>query len=228
MATKKLSRKELLKGPDEFLTFSERAVIFVKEHSRQFQYVGIAVVVVLLAYLGINGYLKYVNKKGQQAYNRAYYTLIKDQDGDADQEALRKSQELFQAVIDDYGMSKVSRLASPEMANLKFREKKYDEAIAFYKAYLKEVPAGSPYEALGKLALSACHEEKGDFPAAVGLLKEIHSKSEDFFKEQAMLNLARLYTLLKEEAKSKAILGEFIGKYKDSSFMPLAKALLAR
>ena len=228
MATKKLSRKELLKAPDEFLTLSERAVIFFKEYSRQFQYVGIAVVVVILVYLGINGYLKYVNKKGQQAYNRAYYTLIKSLNGDADQKTLQESRDLFQTVIDDYGMSRVSRLASPEIANLKFREKKYDEAIALYQEYLKKVSSGSPYEALGKLALSACYEEKGDFTAAAGVLKEILSESGDFFKEQAMLSLARVYRLSNQLEKSRETLEEFLGKYKDSAFAPMAKAHLSR
>ncbi len=228
MAKKKLSRKELLKGPDEFLTVSERAVIFIREHLRQFQYVGVAIAALILIYLGINGYLRYINKKGQQAYNSAYYSLVKTLNEDADQEGLEKSRELFQKVIDDYGFSKVSRLAAPEIANIKFREKKYDEAIALYREYMKEVPEKSPYETLAKLALSACYEAKGEFSAAVDLLKEILSETGDFFKEQAMLALARVYRLSSQSEKSKEILQEFVGKYKDSPFAAVAKAHLSK
>lgn len=226
MVKKKLSRKELLKGPDEFLTVSERAVIFIREHSRQFQYAGVAVAAVILIYLGINGYMRYINNKGQQAYNTAYYTLIKTLNEGTDQEELKKSQELFQKVIDDYGLSKVSRLASPELANLKFREKKYDEAISLYNEYLKGVPEESPYEALAKLALSACYEEKGDFSAAVDILKEILSEAGDFFKEQAMFALARVYRLSNQPEKSRETLQEFVEKYKDSPIASVAKAHL--
>ena len=67
MAKKKVTRKELLKESDEFLTFSSRAIVFAREHSRHFQYVGIGIVVIILLYLGINTYLNYINKKGQAA-----------------------------------------------------------------------------------------------------------------------------------------------------------------
>ena len=225
---KKLTRKELLKGPDEFLTISERAVLFVREHTRHFQYVGLAIVVLVLLYLGGNGYLKYVNKKGQETYNQAYNALIQKVNDGTDQDALDKSEGLFQAVIDDYGLAKVSRLASPELAYLKFRDKKYDEAIPLYQTFMSDVPENSPYESLARLAIAACYEEKGDLAVAEQSLKEIISMEDDFIKEQAMLSLSRVYRLSEQKEKSKEVLNEFIEKYKDSSFAPLAQAYLAR
>lgn len=228
MAKKKISRKELLKGQDEFLTFSERSVIFIREHLKQFKALGIAVLAVILIYLGINGYLRYVNKKGQESYNMAYSALLQNMHEEADPEALKESQTILRQVMDEYGLAKVSRLAAPELAYLKFRDKAYDEAVSLYASFLKDVPKKSPYSSMTRLALAACYEEKGDLPKAAESLEEILASREDFFKEQAMLNLARVYTLQNDEGKSKAILGEFIEKFKDSSFLPLAKALLAK
>ena len=90
MAKKKVSRKELLKGPDEFLTVSARAVIYCKEHSRQFSYLGAAIVVGILIYLGINFYMNFINKKGQIAYNQAYYSLSKDVESKAEKDNLKE------------------------------------------------------------------------------------------------------------------------------------------
>ena len=53
MAKKRVTRKQLLKEPDEFLTLSGRAALFVREHSRQFKYLGGAIATALLIYLGI-------------------------------------------------------------------------------------------------------------------------------------------------------------------------------
>ena len=79
MAAKtKISRKELLKRQDDFLSFSEKAIIFAREHSRFFSYIGIALVVIVVIYLGVNSYSKYINKKGQEAYNIAYYSMLKN------------------------------------------------------------------------------------------------------------------------------------------------------
>jgi len=82
MAAKKVSRKELLKSPDEFMTFSSRAIAFFRDHSTQFSYVGVGILVLIVIYMGINTYMKYVNKKGQTAYNEAYYALKKNQNTD--------------------------------------------------------------------------------------------------------------------------------------------------
>ena len=228
MAKKKVSRKELLKKTDEFLSISARAVIFIKEHSRHFQYVGMGIVVVLLIYLGVSTYMGYMNRKAQDAYNTAYFAINKVMVPDASDEARKKSVELFQKVLDDYGLSKASRLVPLELAYLKFQEKKYDETISLYLQFLKNLPDDSPYRSMSWLALAACYEEKGDFTKAAEYLKKIESTGDDFFKDQAMLNLARVYRLSGEKEKSMETLGEFEKKFKDSPFLPLARAHLKK
>ncbi|MBW2205252.1 MAG: hypothetical protein JRF52_14625, partial [Deltaproteobacteria bacterium] len=48
---KKLTRKELLKETDEFLTLSNRAVMFFNAHLRGLKYCGIAIAVIVAGYL---------------------------------------------------------------------------------------------------------------------------------------------------------------------------------
>ena len=226
MAKEKLTRKELLKGPDEFLTVSGRAILYVKEHTKPFKVAGYIVVGAALVYLGVNTYLNYANRKGQEAYDAAYYEVVKIKEIKADDEAVKKSEELFKKVIADHGVSKASRLAPPQIAHLKFHEKKYDEAIQLYQAYLKEVPENTVYHSLALLALAASYEGQGDFGKAIEALQKILSSSEPSFKEQATLKLARVYGLSKQTAKAKETLKEFIEKYKNSPFLSMAKARL--
>jgi outer membrane protein assembly factor BamD (BamD/ComL family) len=226
MAKKRVTRKQLLKEPDEFLTFSGRAALFVREHSRQFKYLGGAIATALLIYLGINTVMGYINKKGQNVYNMAYYILAQDMDLNLQSEDLKQSVDLFQKVIDNYGFSKVSRLALPELAYLKMAEKKYDEAIPLYQEFLGKVPNNIPYQSLTRMALAACYEAKGEFERAIETLRQITAGPDDLFKEQAMLSLARVYRLAHQEDKSKEILKEFVEKFKTSPFLPIAKAHL--
>ncbi|MBW2046728.1 MAG: tetratricopeptide repeat protein [Deltaproteobacteria bacterium] len=195
MAKKKVTRKELLKGPDEFLTFSARAAIFLKAHSTQLSYAGIAVVVGILVYMGVSAYLNRINTKGLEAYNVAYSAFLDNMDKKADQKSLEKTEKLFEKVVQQYGRSKVSRLVAPQVAYIKYREKKYDEAITLQKA--------------------------------VEILNIVVSDEDGFFKEQAMLALARIYPLLNQKEKAVKVLKEFVSKYKASPFLPLAKAHLA-
>jgi len=226
MVKEKMTRKELLKGSDEFLTVSGRAILYVKEHAKPFKVAGYVLVGAALVYLGVNYYLNYADRKGQEAYDAAYYEVIKLKEIKADDEALKKSEELFKKVITDHGLSKASRLAPTQVAHLKFLEKKYDEAITLYQAFLKEVPENTVYRSLALLALAASYEGQGDFGKAIEALQKILSSSENSFKEQATLNLARVYGLSNQPEKAKETLKEFIEKYKNSPFLSMAKARL--
>ena len=225
MAKEKVSRKELLKKPDEFITFSSRAIAYVNEHSRLFRYIGIVIACLVLIFLGINYYVKYIQKKGQESYSMAYHLIVKNMGLEKNQEELKKSEELFEEVIDKYDISKAARLALPEIAYLKFLQKKYDEAISRYQEFLKK-SHGEPYQSLARIALSVCYEEKGDFKNAISTLERIRSGPDDFFKEQAMLSMARIYRLQGDQNRSNEILTEFTEKFKNSPFLPIAEAYL--
>jgi outer membrane protein assembly factor BamD (BamD/ComL family) len=226
MAKKKVSRKELLKKPDEFLTFSSKALNAISAYQNQLRVVGVALAVVVVGYLAVHTYLRHINKKGQDAYNTACYALAENMKPGADPENLNGSVELFEKVKDQYGLSKAARLALPHIAYLKFLEKEYDEAIALQQEFLDDVSGKTQYESLSRLALAACHEAKGDVKAAIETLSPVLDRPYAPFKEAAMLSLARLYRLDNEPERAKEILKEFVEEYKDSPFLPMAKARL--
>ena len=226
MTKKRVTRKKLLKDTDEFMTLSAKVANFVREHAQKFQYAGIGIVVIILIYLGINTYLDYVNKKGQVAFNTAVVTFSEEMKTFDTKKTLKGAEEDFKKVEDKYGLSKVSRLVPPELAYIKYLEKKYDEAIPLYQAYLKDLKEGSPYQSLARLALAACYEEKGELDKAAEVLNKVLAAPKDTFKEQAMLSLARVYRLKGKTQESVKILKAFLEKYKSSPFVPLAKAHL--
>ncbi len=226
MAKKKTSRKALLKEPDEFLSFSTRAVNFFNAHLRAIQYIGYAVGIIVLAYLAGYAYLRSVNKNAQHAYNIAHYTFSKSLKEGLTSEKLRESEALFKTVVDEYGLSKVARLALPNVAYAKFIEKKYDEAIELYKKFLGKVSGNERYESLAHLAIAGCYEAKGDLQGAVESLGPVVDRPDDPFREIAMFNLARLYRLSSRHEKEKEILNRFVQEYGSSPFAPMAKARL--
>ena len=223
---KKTTRKELLKGTDEFLTLSSKAFNFITTHLRELKYAGFAIAIIVVAYLGVTTYLRYVNKNGQNAYNTAYQTLTKEMKPDANPDNLRKSEELFNKVTDDYGLSKVARLALPQIAYLKFLDKKYDEAIVLYRKFLDKVSGNTEYELMANMALAACFEAKGDLKTAMETLIPVIEIPDNSFREPAMLSLARLYRLDNKPEKAREILNEFVEQHADSPLLPFAKAQL--
>ena len=227
MAKKRVTRKQLLKGPDEFLTFTEKALLFIKEHDLECKIIAGAIAAILLIYLGVNAGMGYINKKGQSAYNMAYNLLgAQNTNLTPESEELKESAELFQKVLDDYPLSKASRLALPELAYVKMVERKYDQAISLYREFLDKAPNNSPYQSLARIAIAACNEAKGEFEQAIEMLSQVTAQADDLFREQALFSLARVYRLAGQRDKAKESLEEFVEKYQDSPFLPLAKAHL--
>jgi len=233
MANKKITRKELLKGPDEFLTLSNRAAIFFGAHLRELKIIGIAVAVVVAGYLSVYAYMGHINKKGQEAYNLAYDALTDIADAAAPEpgaiakkEALGKAEGLFEQVIEECGMSKAARLALPQVAHIKFAEKKYDDAILYYERFAEEISGDKEYEDLTSMALASCYEAKGELKKAISILTPLVEVSTNPFRETAMLSLERLYRLDNQPEKANDILKRFVQEYQTSPFLPMAKARL--
>jgi len=223
---KKVSRKELLKGPDEFMTLSERAAAFVQDHMKQLSAVGIALGVACLVYLGTTWYLGYSDRRGQEAYNKAYYTLRK---ADAAEQALQDPtlpMSLFQEVTKDHGLAKVSELALPQLARLKFQEGQYDEAISLYRAYQSEIPSQSKYQDMARLALGACYEAKKEYGPAIEEFQTLAENKGSPLRQQALLSLIRLYRLNQNPEKADEILKTFSEDYPGSPFLAFAESML--
>ena len=227
MAKKRVTRKQLLKEPDEFLTFTERAALFIREHDREFKYIAGAVAAILLIYIGINAGMGYINKKGQNAYNMAYNLMgAQNTSLNPKSEELKRSAELFQKVLDDYGRSKASRLALPELAYIKMVEKQYHEAIPLYQEFLDKAPKNSPYQSLARIAIASCQEAREEFEQAIEILNQVTAQADDLFREQALFSLARIHRIAGQKDKAKEILEEFVEEFQTSPLLPLAKAHL--
>lgn len=226
MAKKKLTRKQLLKQPDEFLSLSAKVTAYVTGHQRQFEYLGIALGILILMGLGGYTYYRHINKTGQEYYNEGYNAFMQAFNPDMKAKDLKKPEELFQRVIDDYGLSNAAILALPEEAYLRFLNKDYDDAITLYRKFLDKVSGNYRYESLARLALAACYEQKGDLQTAIVTLKPILTELSNPFREPAMLNIARLYRLTHQVKMEKEVLKEFVATYKNSPFLPIAKAHL--
>ena len=230
MAKNKITRKDLVKSPDEFITFSGRAINFIRTHQQPTKYFGLAISLMLIAYLAVAWHISNINKMGQDAYNTAYSHLSENMDYVVDQMALKKAAESFQFVITEHSSSKAAKLASPQVAYSDFKEKKYDMAIEHYQGFLayaaKDIKSSS-LSSLTKLAIVACYESKGEFIKAIDVLNSIVRVPDDPFREIAMFSLERAYRLDNNPGEAKRIIKEFIEKYKTSFFLNEAKARLS-
>jgi tetratricopeptide (TPR) repeat protein len=202
---KKITRKELLKKEDEFISFSNRVSLYVSTHAKQIEYLGLSLVIIIVLVIGISLYFRHLNKKALIAYNLAYKNLVSDFSPDIKKDNIQRSIEELDNIIKKYGWTKMAILAIPQLAYLKFGQGKYDEAIPLYQTYLKRDKSDSIYRSMCLFGLAATYEAKGDHQSAISHLKKIVDGEDNFLKEEAMFSL-----------------------FKESPLLPLAKANLRK
>lgn len=228
MAKKRISRKELLKGEDEFVSLSSRAVQYVSAHLKQIQYLTFSILIIILIVLGISLYLRHLNKKALAAYNRAYRSLVSDSSPEATEDTIKRSVEEFDKLIRKYGRTKMATLAIPQLASLAYDQGNYDEAISLYQMYLKREKSGSIYASMAHFGLAAVYEAKGDYQSAISHLKKIVDEGHDFLREEALFSLGRVYALSGQREMSRETFKDFIDQFTGSPLVPLAKANLKK
>jgi tetratricopeptide (TPR) repeat protein len=226
MAKKRVTRKELLKKEDEFVSLSARIYQYVVAYRKQIQWGAICVLAIMVIIVGISLYFRNLNQKALAAYNMAYKSLVSESSPQAAEESIQRSTEELDRLIREYGWTKVATLAIPQLAYLKFGQGNYEEAISLYETYLEKIGDDSIYRPMAFFGLAACYEAKGEHQSAIGYLNKIIENDTAFLKEEAMFSLGRVYELSGRRELSKDTFRSFISRFPQSPLLPLAKAHL--
>lgn len=226
MAKKRVTRKELLKKEDEFISLSARTYQFFVEYRKQIQWGLICVAAIIVIILGISLYFRHLNQKALTAYNMAYKNLVSDTSPQASAESIQRTTEELDRLIREYGWTKMATIAIPQLAYLKFGQGKYEEAISLYETYLGKIKTDSIYRSMAYFGLAACYEAKAEHQSAIGYLKKIIENDTAFLKEEAMFSLGRMYDLSGRRELSKDTFQKFVSQFPQSPLLPLAKAHL--
>jgi len=220
---RKLTRKELLKSPDEFLTVTQRVVEWLRAHSREVAYAGMGAALVVLVFGGWALYQGHERREAQKAYDQGFDALQAREGSEA--ERLKKAARIFQQVIREHSGTPAAHLALAQLAWVRFSENNYDEAIPLYRQFLQEAQEGD-YKQLARLALAECLEAKGDLKGAAGYLQTILQHAQGPVREPAMLALARIYREERQPEKAREILEKFIQEFSSSPYLSMVQARL--
>ncbi len=226
MAKKKITRKELLKKEDEFISLSNRVYNYLSTHTKQVQYLIISLILILAIISGIGLFLRHLNKKALAAYNIAYKNMVTDFSLEKESNAIKESVEEIDHVINQYGYTKIATLAIPQLAYLKFGQGKYDEAISLYESYLEKQKFDSLYRSMAHFGLAAAYEAKGEHAAAIKNLENIIDDKNNFLREEAMFSLGRIYVHAGQLDISRKVFQDFVNQFPESPLLPLAKSYL--
>ncbi|MBF0528003.1 MAG: tetratricopeptide repeat protein [Deltaproteobacteria bacterium] len=222
MPAQKLSRKELLKTPDEFLTVSERAISYVTEHSKEFTTGLLVILAVLVIFLGGRWYSNYTTEKALAAYNLAVADITRDKKLDLpSMEAAIKA--LDQVTVQHSGTAP-ARYALLDLADLYYRSGQYAKAENAYQKFLDGLK--SQEESVKPLVLDGlAHalEAQGNLAQAAAKWEQIIALPGDLMKAEAYSSLGRVYQAQGQAEASRKAYRELVSGYPNTIQANLAR-----
>jgi predicted negative regulator of RcsB-dependent stress response len=214
---KKITRKEMLKRPDEFLTLSTQVLSWVKENYPMAIWLGSGVVLLLILFFG---YSAYQNRQEKQAHEK-YFTI---------QESTDSNQRIKQleALVKDYPRTKAAYASWVTLGQLYYQKKDFPRAAWAYRSALNQGKFPSSFKVLILEDLAYAYEEQGDLQQAAKIFAELSREKENLLKEDIFLSLARVYQKMGKSQEAKATYQNFLQSFPKSTFAPMVKDRLGR
>jgi len=221
MPTKKKTRKQLLKEPDEFITFTGKAIAFVTGYQKQISYTLCAIVAIALILFGYRLFAQRAETKAFSILGQTqskYETLKKTSSAT---EAYSQVSEAFQSIIKKYGGNAGGKLARVIYANISYDARQYEKAIALYKQSLNDFKDDKLVYNLVLSNLGYAYQHVEDEQNAAAYFEKAASATDSPIREEALFNLGLMYEKLGETAKSRQTLQEILNNHPDSIYFDM-------
>lgn len=213
---KRISKKELLKKPDEFITLSTRTLDWVKNNASKAIWIVSGLVLLLVLYFG---YTTYRNRQERLGHEK-YFSSLEITDPD---QKLKKLEEM----IKDFPRTKAAHSAWVTIGHLYYQKKDFPRAVYYYQLALNNGKFPMTFKTLILGNLAYAYEQKGDLQQAAKTLSEIAQGQGNFLKEDSLLNLARVYQKMGKKTEAKATYLNFLKSFPQSVYGNMVKDRLA-
>lgn len=220
---KRVTRKQLLKEPDEFLTFSRRQFKFVMEHTREIS-IGLGAFFAVLAIIaGIRYFSDRAEDKASALLGKSitkYEKAMKDSDSE---KAYAEVQPDFHKLLEEYPGKDAGKMARIIYAGISYDAGDPDKAIELYEEAIEDFDDNPSFRNIILSGLGYAYEKKEDYKTAVTYFEKISNGSDLLLKDEALFNLGRLYAELGDAEKSADAFKKIVSDYSDSMYVELAK-----
>jgi len=227
MAAKKVTRKQLLKEPDEFITFSARLFQFAIKYKIQIiACIGISCAVLIAA----SGVMYFSKKSEEKAFSLMQQGMEKYKMLSKTVGPIKAYQEVntdFEFILKKYSSKDGGKLARVSYADICYQAGEYDKAISLYRQSLKDIGDHQPVKYLVLNGLGYSYAAKQAYQEAATYFQKIASGPDAIMKDESLFNLGRIYHTLGNAEKSKASYEKIVSDHPDSIYIELAKDKVA-
>jgi len=224
---KKVSRKKLLKEPDEFITFTGKLIRLVSTYQKQMT---IALGIVVAVFLIFSIFKFYANRMENNAFNLLsqandkFNSVLLSKDAVT---ALKEVEKDFEYILKEYSRYQGGKIARVNYANYCYQAGEYDKASGLYTEALKDFGKNPSYGNIILNGLGYSYKAKKDYETSAKYFEMIASSNTPMLKDEALFNLSKLYVILGKDNKRTETLKTIVSDYPESIYIELAKDQLS-
>jgi tetratricopeptide (TPR) repeat protein len=205
----KITRKELLKEPDQFLSTTDKAMLFFTKNRSSVIGGVVGVLSLGLAFLGYEGY-----QKSQIMKFESLYFKMEEIAEESTKKGIKPQDELIK-IRDQIDEGPHRNRASLFLADIYFKYEDYDKAKSIYQE-VRSKSRGLNHE-MAAVNLAYTYEAMGDLKKAIDLYKLAINSNSNFPLFQVYWSLARCHENNNDTSNALLILREMQVKFSGSA-----------
>ena len=220
---KRVTRKQLLKEPDEFITFSGKLIQFGMQYKTQLTYVASILIALIVVVSGYRFFSIRSENNAEALLNQAvakYQTALNGQDSEKAYQTVSAD---FQLIFNKYASKNSGKIARVIFANICFDAGEYAKAIELYRQALEDFKNHAFMNNLIRSDLGYAHEQINDIAVAVSYFEKIAENPEPILRDEALFNLGVLYEKSGNHQKSADAFQRIITEHPDSMYIEIVK-----
>lgn len=220
---KRVTRKQLLKEPDEFLTFSAKTIQFISNNRRLVIGMVVGVAVAAIAVAGLRYYWRASERKAYALFEQGRMRYLAEILGRTSSGSLEEAAAPFERVLKKYRSTDAAPLSLMAYANLSYHRGEYQRAIDLYQQALPVFQKDGAVLKLIWNGLAYAHEARDDFESAAQNYQKIVNTQDEFMRGDAYYNFARMMEALDDQEKAIEAYKKVVKAYPDSVGFQIAK-----
>jgi hypothetical protein len=200
---KRVSRKDLFKEQDQFLSTSEKAMIYFINNRATVIGVITAIVIAGSSFLGF----KYYNESRTLRDEAFYFEITKIVD------STDSSASDAKAFLEKMGDGPQKDRASLLLGDMHFQNQQYDKAEAYYSTVMSHSSPSDINHQMAQVGLAYSHESRKDYKKAIGLFKSVIDANTGFPLFEVYWSLSKCHELNNDVSNALLILREMQMKF---------------
>jgi len=229
LAEKKITRKDLLKEPDEFLTSTSKAILYSREHPRQVLLVCALLLLCLATAVGIYSYISQREKQSNKHFQKtaAEYEAATLSNEPLTTEKLEKLFNEFDVVAMNYATLPAGEKALLYTGHILFNKKDYKGALERYKgmqstSLVKKGLAPLVLYHIGRTLLAL-----DDYEQAVLIFDQLSKDTNSPYRREAYASIARIYELMNKNKEAVQAYRQYLKIFPEAPDAAFVKSRIA-